>query len=141
MTTTCLRRIPAADWMEECARRAPEHPRRHGIDANELRFELIQTEDRIREAKFERLALRWRADCAVESSASRIVSNPAYLKIIEMGSSVLPLILADVRRGGRHWSYALRMITGFTPVTQRDSGNMARQSELWLEWGKALGHI
>ena len=141
MTTACLQKTSASNWMDECAPQSPQHPRRHGLDANELRPEVIQTEERIRKAKFERLARRWRVDCALESSATRIVSNAAYLKIIEMGVPALPLILADVRDGGRHWSYALRMITGFSPVTEGDAGNMARQSELWLEWGRSRGLI
>jgi hypothetical protein len=127
--------------MDKCAPQVPEHPRRHGLDANKPRPESIQTEERIRRVKFQRLVLRWRADCALESSASRIISHPAYLKIIEMGTFVVPLILAEIRDGGRHWSFALRMITGFSPVTASDSGNMARQSERWLEWGRLRGLI
>jgi hypothetical protein len=58
-----------------------------------------------------------------------------------MGSAAIPLIFEDMTKGGRHWSTALRTITGETAFGPELSGKLAAQNEAWLRWGRDKGFI
>jgi hypothetical protein len=66
------------------------------------------------EATFQALAEEWRRDTSHLSWTSMRVQHPAYLKIIAMGSDVLPLLLRELQEGHcpSDWLWALRAITG-----------------------------
>jgi len=99
------------------------------------------TEPRERiEEKFQQLAARWLADTAYISSSSELVAHPAFLEIVGMGPSVVPLLLQELEKRTGHWHRALRRITGADPVPSADRGNIARAAEAWLQWGKEHGY-
>jgi hypothetical protein len=55
----------------------------------------------------------------------------AYQEIIEMGPSVIPLILDDIEYG--HWFYALHKLTGKDPVPKEHKGNTQMMIFYWKE--------
>ena len=57
--------------------------------------------------RFESLAKQWKADTALLSSATALVSHPAYQRIIALGSAVVPLLLCDLERESTHPPAAL----------------------------------
>lgn len=88
-------------------------------------------------AEFERLREQWLADTLLDSSAVRIAMHPAYQRIIGMGESALPLILADLATQPAHWFWALRAIAGKDAAEGAMSMEEARQR--WLAWGQSSG--
>jgi hypothetical protein len=91
------------------------------------------------ESKFHRLADTWHEAVAHQSSSSIRNNHPAYQEIIGMGPAVVPLLLADLEKTGRHWFWALKVITGSNPVVAEDRGNIDKVTRAWLRWGKEQG--
>jgi hypothetical protein len=89
---------------------------------------------------FEDLKARWGKDMAGVSNYARIISHPAYLRIIGQGSAMLPCIFDDLRAGGGPWFVALAAITGADPVKPRHRRNSSLMREDWLQWGRAHGY-
>ncbi|HVS38731.1 MAG TPA: hypothetical protein VMS17_24455 [Gemmataceae bacterium] len=90
------------------------------------------------EQKFRRLADVWIAETAYVSSTNDLVSHPAFLGIVGMGSPVIPLLLRQLQRRQGHWHRALRRITGMDPVPPTDRGNIAKTAEAWLRIAHTL---
>jgi hypothetical protein len=96
----------------------------------------VSREDSIR-ARFLALAGEWRAETKFMSSVADIVAHPAYLAIIAMGPSAVPLILEQMRQRPGHWFVALESITGHKPeIAEEDIGNMRKVTEAWLAYGQ-----
>jgi hypothetical protein len=85
--------------------------------------------------KFHDLADQWREETCFLSSLTRIVSHPAYREIIDMGEAAVPLILEELRKQPNHWFYALHEITGASPVSTNDAGDIRKMTQAWVEWG------
>src|ERR1700756_5327312 len=89
--------------------------------------------------QFRRLAALWGEGTAFVSSSSDLVSHPAFQQIVDMGPTVIPLLLRELENRTGHWHRALRRITGTDPVPPGDRGNIDRATEAWLRWGKEQG--
>ena len=87
--------------------------------------------------QFRALADRWHEETLFESSIDRIISHPAYLQITAMGSSAVPLILAELKQGPALWFWALSAITGKSPEPEGSEGDIAAMTKAWLDWGKS----
>jgi hypothetical protein len=93
--------------------------------------------------KFQRLAKEWREERGAMSSITQMSALPAYQKIIGMGETAIPLILAQLRLEGDEpdqWFWALRALTEANPVSPRDQGNFQRMTQAWLRWGESAGY-
>lgn len=97
------------------------------------------------ENDFMRLAEQWRRETENLSSITRIVSNSAYQKIIQLGKqhrqSAIRLILTDLSKQGGFWAVALNAISGENPVSPDHIGNPSKVREDWLKWGKTHGYV
>ena len=91
--------------------------------------------------EFVRLAAQWQAETAGASVTRRIVSHPAYLRIIGMGERAVPWILDQLENGEAHWFEALHAITGANPVPDEDRGVYAKMAQAWVTWGRDNGWI
>ena len=91
--------------------------------------------------EFARLATAWKRETSHLSLAEMIAEHPAYQEIIAMGSTALPFILKDLKETGGQWFWALRAITGSSPVRPKDRGNIEAITESWLNWGRANRYI
>ncbi len=69
----------------------------------------------------------------------KIVSHPAYQKIIALGTPELPLIFRDLSNRQSLWFWALYRITGADPVAEGQAGDAAVAA--WLARGEARGYI
>ena len=85
---------------------------------------------------FGRLTQQWREDTAGFSSPTRMTSNQAYLSVIALGQSVVPLILEELRDHGGFWYPALKAITGENPVPTSAIGSPRLMKDAWLKWGQ-----
>ena len=53
-----------------------------------------------------------------------------------MGTSVLPLILEELRDEPDHWFDALFEITGENPIPPGLRGDVAAMAQVWVNWAK-----
>ena len=88
------------------------------------------------EERFRSLAERWRRETGMLSSTTRIVTNPAYRQIIELGPKVIPLILGELRQRPDHWFWALTLLSGEDPVPRENWGDVRCMAAAWLAWGR-----
>jgi hypothetical protein len=92
------------------------------------------------ERTFHQLVGEWKVATALTSSGSDMVLHPAYQRIIGMGTAVVGLILAELRREPDHWFWALQAITGEDPVAVDDHGNFDRMTAAWINWAGQRGY-
>lgn len=88
---------------------------------------------------FARLVVQWHQERGVTSSLSEMTLCPSYLKIIGMGETAIPLILAqmkDEKDDPDHWSAALEAITGADPVPEEAYGDTVKIAEAWFAWAE-----
>ncbi len=93
------------------------------------------------QAEFSELAQKWKEEIGAESSLSRITGNRHYLKIISLGTKVVPFILRDLKKEPAPWFLALRVLTDQPDVGKEASGNFSKMAEAWLKWGEENQHI
>lgn len=91
------------------------------------------------EATFNELAQRWSLETRTTSSLTEIIGHPAYLKIVGMGWSVVPLLLRAMERAPDHWHAALEAITQEDPVREENAGDLEAIAADWLAWGARMG--
>ena len=90
--------------------------------------------------RFQELADQWEEETIFLSNSERKNAHPAHREIINLGESVIPLILERMRIQGGHWFEALQQITGEDPVSPADYGNIAAMQNSWLQWGEDHGY-
>ena len=92
--------------------------------------------------EFQECAAAWKRETGHLSVAGQIAKHHAYRRIIEMGESVIPLILEDLSEKPNHWFLALSAIANEAPaVPERDKGDMKAISAAWIEWGREKDYI
>jgi len=89
------------------------------------------------ELEFEQLADRWEAETALESVVTRKAMHAAYQRIIGMGNTAVPWILARLQRAPGQWFWALTAITGEDPAYGQETVQGA--SMAWIQWGRTHG--
>jgi hypothetical protein len=97
---------------------------------------IVKTRD-----KFEKLFQKWKSETALLSSATAIISHPAYRQIMEMGEVALPFMLIKLQQDPQHPFYALYQITGENPVPYDHAGDLKKMTSDWLNWGCKKGYI
>ncbi len=90
---------------------------------------------------FQELVTLWKTETLILSSATQIVMNESYQKIIGLGPKVLPLIFRELRREQDLWFWALRAITRVDPVPAEHAGKIKNMTADWLEWAYSKGYI
>jgi hypothetical protein len=92
------------------------------------------------ERRFRELEARWVRETGHLSSSMQLRNHAAFEEIIQLGQLVVPLMLRDLQERPRLWVWALPVITGDDPVPPADSGDIAKMTQAWLQWGKAKGY-
>jgi len=92
------------------------------------------------EARFRRLADRWRTEAEFCASVRDMAMHPAYQQIIGMGPAAIPFILRRLAARPDHWFWALKAITQEDPVKEEDRGDIRKMTRAWLEWGARNGY-
>ena len=91
------------------------------------------------EAVFRQLADEWRNETWFISSIKKRIAHPAYLKIIGLGRSALPLIFRELQQTPEHWYWALEAITREDPAP--NAATMQDLRDAWLAWGRAHEYL
>jgi hypothetical protein len=92
------------------------------------------------EETFKTLADWWERDTLHHSSTTILRRHPAYLKLVELGEPVIPLILREMQARLGNYRLLLRDITGERPFSDELRGNVRAIEEAWLRWGKERGY-
>jgi hypothetical protein len=96
---------------------------------------------------FRDLASQWQQERnPLSSNAWDNVLNPAYQRIIGMGTDAVPFILGELRQELKKgepddWFMALWAITGENPVPAESRGKIREMAKAWLEWGSQQGYL
>jgi hypothetical protein len=93
------------------------------------------------ELKFKFLTKQWREEIGAESSLSRITGNVNYLKVISLGTAVIPLILKELQKEPAPWFVALRALTEEENVGREYTGNFRKMAGEWIRWGRENNYI
>lgn len=90
--------------------------------------------------KFVELCARWKRETLHQSNVKKIISHPAYQRIIGMADvapkSVLRLILEDLKTDPADWFWALSTITNENPIKESDAGDVGKMALAWVQWGR-----
>ena len=85
------------------------------------------------------LAATWKEERGYSSSLTEWVLCPSYQKVIALGQSAVPYILAELAVRPDHWFWALSTITGVNPIPDEAAGNLRAMTNAWLRWGDREG--
>jgi hypothetical protein len=91
--------------------------------------------------EFQEAVRKWKTDCILYSSCTKMFENPHYRKIIAMGKDVVPLLLTEFKERPDHWDCALREITEEDPVPDSSAGKLKEIADAWINWGRIKGLI
>ena len=91
------------------------------------------------EKLFRELSKRWSEATGFYSRVDRKVNHPLYREIIEIGPSVIPCLLRDMRDNPGYWSDALVELTGEDPVPD-DAETLDAIAVAWVDWGRNHGY-
>ncbi|MCZ6918292.1 MAG: hypothetical protein O7I93_16070 [Gemmatimonadetes bacterium] len=90
--------------------------------------------------EFHELVTTWRENTQFQSSITAMVADRAYLHIVAMGTSVVPLILRELSERPDQWFWALSALTQADPVRQAHRGQIGKMRDDWLRWADAAGY-
>lgn len=85
--------------------------------------------------KYRRLLWDWDLATRNVGWMKDMCADPNYLKIIELGPRVIPILLDDLKWSKRFWYKALEELTGCNPVPKEHEGNLEYMRQDWLEFG------
>jgi len=91
--------------------------------------------------KFYELLNRWERETIYMSSVGQKSRHPAFVEIVEMGESVIPLIFESLINKPSHIFSALYEITGENPIPEEDRGKIMRSVQHWVKWGEEKGYV
>jgi hypothetical protein len=90
--------------------------------------------------EFADLVKRWQSETSHWSSVGKRLRHPAYQSIIELGPSVVALLLGQLSTDQDDWFHALTELTGQQPVPQKHFGDVEKVTAAWINWGKDSGY-
>ena len=100
----------------------------------------IRREDLELRRVFDELLRQWERDRPRGVDVQGMITAPIYRNIIDLGPSVIPLLLAELERKPDHWFWALQYLTRANPVPPESQGKLAEMTKAWLEWGSRQGY-
>ena len=136
-----LKKIPQMDFLEA---KIEEIKRGDTVRDSEEELESVTKDDLTNEQTkqiFNDLVNKWKDETINLSSMQRIIDSSAYLSIIGLGPSAIPLIFCELRSEPDWWFCALRSITREDPVTEDIRGDIIAMTEAWLDWGRKHGYV
>jgi hypothetical protein len=70
------------------------------------------------------------------SSPTPIKTHPEFLRLVAMGTDIIPFIFRRMTEHGTKWThfYLLHKITGHSPVKEEDIGYFDKILIAWLQW-------
>ncbi|RIK80190.1 MAG: hypothetical protein DCC68_11555 [Planctomycetota bacterium] len=89
--------------------------------------------------EFKLLSQQWEEATLIMSREDRRIAHPLYKRIVDLGTSIIPYLLREIRDGEVHWDTALRELTGSSPANPAQMS--AKQVSIaWFNWGRDNGY-
>lgn len=88
--------------------------------------------------RFTDLTERWIGDTQFESSFVRMFTHEAYLEMLTLGRSAIPLLLMRLDDEPERWVGALRIISG--EAVGADAQSADESIAAWRAWGQEHGY-
>ncbi|MGH8141478.1 MAG: hypothetical protein ACREU2_03010 [Steroidobacteraceae bacterium] len=107
------------------------------IDTSRHRAAALARTGSVRQ-RFRKLARIWREETLYSSVLEEKLTHPAYLEIIDLGQSAIPLILSELRSRPSHWFRAIDSIVGHPILPQDFAGGFSDAVAAYLAWGERL---
>lgn len=93
------------------------------------------------EHEFEERYWTWQHETSFMSNPQDIISNRSYLKIRDMGKSILYLVFRKLKKEPSiGLFYLLNHLTGVDPVRKENSGSIPFMAQDWLQWAFDNGY-
>ncbi|MCK4830266.1 hypothetical protein KA005_81865, partial [bacterium] len=86
------------------------------------------------------LVNKWKEETQFSSTVLEMSMNSNYQQIIGLGPNVIPLILERLSKNNEHWFWALKAITGESPVSEQSKGIVTEMAQAWLSWARKKGY-
>jgi len=89
--------------------------------------------------RFRDLMTKWRSERRATSSITAMAMCDAYQRMIGMGPSVIPFIIAQLRSEGEEpdqWFWALQVLSEIDPVSEEDRGDFTKMAAAWISWAE-----
>jgi len=83
----------------------------------------------------------WMEGIGPLSDSGKMVSHPAYRRIVSLGEGAIPVILRFLQKEPSLLAWALFDITGVNPVRPSDYGKIDKITKAWLKWGRKNKYI
>jgi hypothetical protein len=84
------------------------------------------------ERRFKELADEWKRETGSLSFVRQKIAHRAFLQILVMGESALPMLIKEIQTDPNHWFLALRLIARTNPV--RDGSSVEEAVAAWMKW-------
>lgn len=91
--------------------------------------------------RFVSLKKKWKQETLYISSGTLIISNSAYLEIIDFGAIAVPWIIRELKNSNDHWFYALEKITGENPIKTEHIGKVEEMKKDWINWASKNSYL
>jgi hypothetical protein len=93
------------------------------------------TADAALSKQFQQRRDEWIAATRAMSSITKATTHRTYLRLIALGPSVIPLLIADLQKHpNRNWHTALCILTDTNPIRPEDAGNAGTIAAAWKQW-------
>ncbi len=93
------------------------------------------------ELKFKELLKQWKDETKTSSFVSKMTSTKSYKDIIDLGPSVIPLLLKELQTNPNWYFDALRILSNEDPHKAGHEGKLIDLANDWIEWGKKKKYI
>jgi hypothetical protein len=103
------------------------------LELDEDLFESVYIRD-----KFDSLVKSWESNTLFESSVSKIISDPSFRRILNMGEKAIPFIIEEIDNNPSTLVWALNIITNSSFETSTRI-TVSEACKLWVKkWKKAV---
>ena len=94
----------------------------------------MQTVSADLQTQFDELVAEWTKGTVYFSLKHRAVSHPAYRALLDLGPSIIPMVVEKLRTSPGRLFYLLNDLTGENPVPPASSGKVAEIAACWVRW-------
>lgn len=142
-----VQELPAPECLDNDSREITVNRIREGFEiksltAMETSTYIVKVDN---ESEFNSLVEAWHRERGSSSLVMQMAMCLSYQRIIAMGKeTALPLIFKKLESEGNepdHWFWALQALTGLSPVSEQDRGNIRKMAQSWLKWGRDNNYV
>ena len=86
------------------------------------------------QTQFDELVAEWAKGTVYFSLKHQAVAHPAYRALLDLGPTIIPMIVEKLRASPGRLFYLLNDLTGENPVPPESAGKVAEIAACWVRW-------